>query len=288
MPLNISGEHIEQLPTARKDFPSEGTDGLLEQVAAGLIAVGRFYLQLLSIFIGFAAAAIQIKGSQWKFVKNILTHQIIFSGVDAFFVVGSISAMVGGVLMIQLISFSSAFATDKMMMELLVSVIIRELAPLLTTLILIARSASAITIELGTMRLKHHDEILDSMGISIVKYFHMPRILGLTISNVALSFYFVLVTLASAMAISIFRENVSIESLLIDFVASLTLTDLLLCGIKSALLGLTIALVCIYHGLSVEKSSTELPQQTSAALVNSYLLCYKFNMIMSITYYLLA
>jgi len=259
----------------------------VEKIRDGIIKLIQFYYQLFLLFTNVCAVLYQIKGKQWRFAQNSLMHQIIFSAIDALFVVGTIAAMVGGVVMVQLIAFSSAFATEQMMMDVLVSIIIREVAPLFTTLILIARSGSAITIELGTMRLKQQDVALDAMGINILKYFHLPRVLGMTISNVILTLYFVLITLASALFISLFREGVDIEGLLFNFIGALSLWDISLCIFKASVLGIIIALVCIFHGLAVGTSPTQIPQQASQALVNSYMICYKLNMVISIIYYLL-
>ncbi len=230
-------------------------------------------------------ALVVLKGNQWKYTRNVIYHQLIFSGVDALYVIGIVAAIVGGVVMVQVFNYSAAFETDALLMQILVSLIVTELSPILTALILVGRSGTAMTVELGGMRIKRHHEALESMGIDIHQYFYIPRIIGLAVSTVILNVYFIMITILSGILISFFKPGLDMWALLHLFTNSLLLSDFAICIFKGAVLGITIALVCIYHGMRVESSSTEIPQQTSGAVVTSFRLCWIINGAISFIWY---
>src|SRR5690606_35674705 len=77
--------------------------------------------------------------------------------------------------------------------DLMVGIIIRELAPLLTALIVIARSGTAVASEIGNMRVNREIEALEAMGIHPLSYIVFPRLMGGVVSVVCLAVYFVLI-----------------------------------------------------------------------------------------------
>ena len=257
-------------------------EGLLDRFLGSL----AFLRDIASLFANFVSALYTLRGSRWKYTKGVIFHQIIFSGVDALFLVGLISALLGGVLMVQMIAHSPAFHADKLLMQILVTTVITELAPLITTVILIGRSGSAITVEMGTMKIKGDHLALSSMGIDITQYSHLPRVIGLAVSNVILNLYFVLIMLSSALVISAFQQSVNVADMLSLFVDSLKLPEMIINVFKGALLGTMVALVCIYHGERVQNAATEIPQQTSRAIVNSMILCISISGSISLVWYL--
>ena len=257
-------------------------EGLLDKFLGSL----AFLRDITSMFTNFAAALYTLKRSRWQYTKSIIFHQIVFSGVDALYVVGLISAILGGVVMVQMVAYSPGFQADKLLMQILVTTVITELAPLITTLILVGRSGSAITVEMGSMKIKGDHLALTSMGIDITQYSHLPRVIGLAVSNVILNLYFVLIMLTSALLLSAFQKSVNVADMLSLFIDSLRLSDMMINVLKGALLGTTVALVCIYHGQKVENAATEIPQQTSRAIVNSMVLCFAISAVISLIWYL--
>lgn len=257
-------------------------EGLLDRFLVSL----AFLRDIFAMFKNFTVSLYTLTGSRWQYTKRVIIQQIIFSGVDGLYVVGLISAIVGGVIMVQMVVYSPGFQTDALLMQILITTVITELAPLITAIILVGRSGSAITVELGNMKIKGEDLALSSMGIDIVQYNHIPRVIGLAVSNVILNGYFVIIMLASALFISAFQKSVNMAAMLTLFIDSLRLADIVINIVKGLLLGTTISLVCIYHGLRVTNSSTEIPQQTSRAIVNSMILCFVISGLISLIWYL--
>jgi len=277
-----TGGGTEEIASTCKVAELTFIDNLLNRFLESLV----FLRDIGSLFKNFVAALYALKGSRWHYTKGVIFNQIVFSGVDALYLVGLISATLGGVIMVQMVAYSPGFHADKLLMQIFVTTVITELAPLITTMILIGRSGSAITVEMGSMKIKGAHLALTSMGIDITQYSHLPRVIGLTVSNVILNLYFVLIMLSSALLISAFQKSVNVADMLSLFIDSLRLPDIMINVVKGALLGTTIALVCIYHGQKVQNAATEVPQQTSRAIVNSMILCFTISASISLTWYL--
>ncbi|MBI3581237.1 MAG: ABC transporter permease [Nitrospinae bacterium] len=258
---------------------------LAERAVKFTLESAAYFRDLGFVFLEFCVGVVRLKENQWRYTKGLITHQIIFSGIDAIYVVSVISMLVGGVVMVQLLSFSPGFQTDAFLMKVMVGLVIKEIAPIFCSLILVGRSGSAIAVELGEMKVKRHHEALEAMGISMFHYFNIPRIIGLAVANAMLVGYFVVMTLFSWLLISSFHQNIHLAGLLDLLAGSLSLGDVALSAAKGGLMGVIIAVVCVYHGGKVESSATEIPQRTSRAIVDSFLYCFIFDAAVSVGFY---
>ena len=121
---------------------------------------------------------------------RVFILQILFTAVEAISIVAFISLALGALIIIQGNSILPRFGQGKLLYTLLVIVITRELGPLLTAFIIIARSGTAIATELGNMVISHEIEAYVAVGINPIAYLVVPRFLGVTVSMVLLTFYF--------------------------------------------------------------------------------------------------
>ena len=121
---------------------------------------------------------------------KVLILQILFSGVEALSIVSLIALSIGAVIIVEGGSILPRFGQTSLLYSILIVVITRELGPILTAFVIIARSGTAIATELGNMVVSHEIEAYISVGINPISYLVVPRILGVTISVMALTIYF--------------------------------------------------------------------------------------------------
>ncbi|MGE0081449.1 MAG: MlaE family ABC transporter permease, partial [Thiohalomonadaceae bacterium] len=95
-----------------------------------------------------------------------LLAQIIFTGVDALPTITLIGTAVGLGMVSQLIALMHMFGSTREMVAVLSQVVVLELGPLLTAVLIISRSSSAIAVELGHMRLNKEVEGLRLLGVN--------------------------------------------------------------------------------------------------------------------------
>jgi phospholipid/cholesterol/gamma-HCH transport system permease protein len=132
--------------------------------------------------------------------------------------------------------------------------------------------------------MKLHGEIegLEILGININDYLIAPRILGAAISQLAISVYFTLITLVFGILLSGIFLSPSHFEFLTSLSSAFDLQTISSFVVKNLLFGYIIATTACYHGLSVEKSATEVPQQTQRAIVNSLIIIFIVDGLMGI------
>jgi phospholipid/cholesterol/gamma-HCH transport system permease protein len=88
-------------------------------------------------------------------------------------------------------------ANSLLLGPIVIYVVVREVGPLLTALLVLSRSGTANVIELGTARALGEVEALEAVGIDPVHYLVMPRVIGMALGVMSLTVYFIIGTLAS-------------------------------------------------------------------------------------------
>jgi phospholipid/cholesterol/gamma-HCH transport system permease protein len=219
-------------------------------------------------------------------VSRIIARQILFTGVDALPVVGAIALMLGLIVIIQAGLALPKVGAGEFMAHVVVVALVRELGPLLTAFIVIWRSGTATCTELGFMRVDQEIAALEAMGISLIRFLVMPRMIGMIVALICLTVYFDLVAIIGGFLVAKVTLTIPFLVYLEDIGNALSVADVLITGVKSVLFGVTIAVICCHHGLSVGSATTEVPQQTTRAMLNTVTACLVLDIMVSIGFYL--
>jgi phospholipid/cholesterol/gamma-HCH transport system permease protein len=200
-------------------------------------------------------------------VRKVLFKQIYFTGLEASAIIVTIAVMLGAVIITQVVSLvgNNGSLTGK----ILVWVVLRELAPLLTAIIVIARSGTAIAAELGSMKINGEIDALEMLGIPSDRYLILPRILGVTLSVIILTFYFVLSSFVGSFLIASFGWHIPYQQFVQGIMLSLGASEVIMLFSKSLIFGLFVSATCCCYGLSVGRSATEIPQAATKAVMTS-------------------
>ncbi len=216
---------------------------------------------------------------------RILTMQILFTFVEALGVSVLLALGIGAAVNVLGLPILSSFSQERLIYPLIITIITRELGPLLTAFIIIARSATAIATETAGMVVSHEIEAYISVGIDPIEHIAVPRLLGVTISLFLLNIYFSIAGLAGSFFIAQFANNLPAADYFANLLLSLSLADILVSLIKSVVFGLILATVANVQGFSVERASTEIPQAGLRAVGSSFFWCIAANLVISAMYY---
>lgn len=220
-----------------------------------------------------------------KVSRLVLMRQIFFTGLEALWIITLIALVIGGIVILEGNSILSSFSQSKLFYIILVSIVIRELGSLLTAFIIIARSGTAIAAELGNMVVNREIDALLSFGISPISYLVIPRIIGVVISVSVLTIYFISAALIGVWIISLFFTPINFIDFLQNVFAEITFTDMISGFLKTITFGLVISIISCYEGLSVSIATTEVPQRTIKAVVNSLSWVIIFDILITILFY---
>jgi phospholipid/cholesterol/gamma-HCH transport system permease protein len=242
-------------------------------------------VQALLGTLGAAALSARTPGvAAARTVRRVLLAQILYTGFQAVGLVSAIGALLGATIVIQMELMVPA-ADSALLGKVLVAVVLRELAPLLTAIVVAGRSGTAIATELGNMQVNREILALSSLGIDPARFVVLPRLLSAAVSVVILMVYFSAVALLSTTGLGLFTSGAGTESLLAGVRAALTPYDLGLFLVKGFGLGTLVGWLSCHYGLGVKSSPTEVPQMASRAVVMSLFGSVTFNTLTTAIFY---
>jgi phospholipid/cholesterol/gamma-HCH transport system permease protein len=215
-------------------------------------------------------------------VRTVLYRQIYFTGLQALWRAGLIGALIGIVVLTQVASLVGKNAA--LGGRILVWVVVRELGPLFTAILVISRSSSAIATELAAMRVNREMEFLRGLGIPPLRYLVVPRVVGTAASLVALTVWFEAVTIAGGLFFASLVVQLPFLAQLQSIAGALSAPELGVSLLKSLLFGLVIAAGACFHGLQVGSSITEIPQVTTRAVMQGLSLVVVINVLLTLVF----
>jgi phospholipid/cholesterol/gamma-HCH transport system permease protein len=199
----------------------------------------------------------------------VVLRQILFTGYEALPLISFLALAIGGLVILQGTNLLTGFGQGIWVHIILVTVVVNELSGILTALVVVARSGTAISTELGNMKVRREIDLIESFGISPIGYLVVSRIFGVVVAMVVLVLYFNLVAVLGGWLFSRMFNQLEFRTFMNDFLSVLKISHVVSGFIKSVCFGLIVSTVSTYHGMSVDHASTEVPQRTIKAVVIS-------------------
>ena len=218
---------------------------------------------------------------------KVLANQIYFTGFEALGVV-LISSFALGVSLIwggQTISHN--LGQSDIFYSLIISGFVTDLSPVVIGLILLLRSGSAITTELGYMKVNQEVAALRTLGVSPMSYLISPRVVGSVFSALMLSVYFAFSGIVLAYFCSSLIFDLQYEDFFRGVFSRLLFSDILFMIFKVSLTSFCLTVICCFQGLQVQSSFTEIPKRVIKALSWSFFSIIFINSFISLIRFLL-
>lgn len=213
-----------------------------------------------------------------------LVGQVLFTGLDALLIVATIAVSSGLIISLQTMLNMPEIGISEYFGKIMVVSIIRELGPLITSLIVIGRSGAALAAYIGNMRVTKEISALEIMGIDPIHFLVTPAFLGVTFSLLALNVYFNIFAIIGGLLLVSFVVDTSILALLSEVFKALTFIDIIVSLGKGLVFGAIIAAVSTFYGLSVQNVRM-VPRAVFHAVVTSLVVTIMLNLIFTFTYY---
>jgi phospholipid/cholesterol/gamma-HCH transport system permease protein len=254
--------------------------------------IGHLILTVLRTVHGLGAFGLITLGvtfTKWtqatRVIRPLITAQIHRAGVGLLPMITFMAFALGLVVIGQTVSLLTRVGATDYAGVVMVTVIVRELGPLVTALLVLARVGTAIVIELSTNRATGEVEALEALGIDPIHYLVMPRVLGLAISIFSLTVYMIIVALLSGYLFA-FIQDVPLRPAQYfgQLAASLRWQDFVLLGLKTLSFGAVIAIVTCYQGLARPVRLEDVSNVTTNAVVESVIACVVLDSLFIIVY----
>lgn len=205
-------------------------------------------------------------------VRQQIARQIVFSAFDGIPFVAVIGAVLATSTIAVTVSVLPGGQAPALVERVLTFVLVRELAPWMTAIVVILRSCSAITVELGTMSARGEVEAMQTLGIDPMKVILLPRFIGMVVAQVALTCVFVVAAFVAGVVTANSLGVAGVFSEVDQLEAALEPIDVAICLFKAVVIGMLVAAVACYHGLSVRGDPTEIPRRVTRALTEALVL----------------
>ncbi|HEY9595237.1 MAG TPA: ABC transporter permease [Spirochaetia bacterium] len=248
------------------------------------IAKARQYGYALGFFYQVLRETFLLSGRK-HVARRVLVLQILFTGVEAMSIIALISLAIGAVILVEGATLLPRFGQTSLMYSILIVVIMRELGPILTAFVVIARSGTAIATELGNMVVSHEIEAYVSVGINPISYLVAPRVVGATISMVGLTIYFNVFGLFGSFLVSQLVKPVPFVEYFSTLLATIQLRDIVSSLVKSLVFGVIMSTVATYQGFKVTGAVTEIPRAVIKAVGQGFVLCVLADAVITLISY---
>lgn len=261
------------------DSPRSLPPGLSLQAAplprSYLNYVGRKLFRLVETLHGLVAFSLITLGvtlTQFnrssRVIHPLIRAQVFRAGVGSLPMTTFLATALGFVIIGQTLSLLQQVGAQHLIGTVMVTVVVRELGPLIAALVVLVRVGTATVIELGTARAMGEVEALEALGIDPIHYLVVPRVLGLAISIFSLTVYLILGTLFSGYLFA-FLQDVPLRpgAYLQQLGLALYWQDFVLLALKTTSFGAIVAIVTCYEGLAKPLQLEEIASATTRAVV---------------------
>ncbi len=259
-----------------------------------LHGLGARTLHLFDVAQGLAATLVSaIRGGfgpglgAKTVTRSLMVKQIFYTSFQALPMISVVALFVGATLTAQTELLGGALQRETAG-KVLVAVVIRELAPLVTAIIVAGRSGTAIATELGVMRVQGEILGLASLGIDPPRFLVWPRLIATTLGVPILTIYFSAMAVLGGYVAALLIDANGLSEWQQGAMFALSPADLPLILVKTLGLGALVGWLCSYYGLDVGSSPTEVPQKASRAVVQTLLACIVYNALITIVFYWLV
>jgi phospholipid/cholesterol/gamma-HCH transport system permease protein len=260
---------------------------MLATIGSGAIDLFRRLRRLLGV--AWAAVRLACLPHSWpRTVRTVFARQILFTGVEAIQFVSVVALLAGISVVVQAQLWIGRLGQAELLGPLLITVIVREVGPLLVNFIVIGRSGTAMAAELAGMTVRNEVKVLDAQGLDPMAYLVMPRAIGMALCVLCLTVIFGIVSLSGGyvfgalMGIGPGDPNVFLQSV----VQGIKPEDFYNLLAKTLIPGLLTGVICSAEGLSIEGVATDVPQAVTRSVVRSNTVVIMVSVIVSVLTYI--
>lgn len=198
-----------------------------------------------------------------------ISAQIYRTGAQALGITALVGFLIGIVLSYLSASQLQTFGADRFIVRLLGVSITRELGPLLAAILVAGRSGSAITAQLGVMRVTQELDAMRVMGMSLSQRLILPRVLALALVMPLLVLWTDIMALAGGMLAAQIQLDVSMLWFIQSLPDAISIGNYFIGLGKGVAFGITIALVACHFGLLIEPNTDSLGRGTTSSVVTA-------------------
>jgi phospholipid/cholesterol/gamma-HCH transport system permease protein len=239
----------------------------------------------LVAFLGHLVLALgRLALRPWKLRWNAVFAHLEQTGLNALPIVGLINLLVGVVLAFQGADQLARFGAQTFTINMLGISVLREMAVLLTAIVVAGRSGSAFTAQIGTMQVNEEVDALRTIGLDPMDVLVVPRVLALVIALPLLTFFADMMGLLGGGLMCVVLLDITFQQYLSLLNQAITINHFWVGMSKAPVFAILIALVGCFEGLRVSGSAESVGRLTTRSVVEAIFLVIIVDALFSIMY----
>jgi phospholipid/cholesterol/gamma-HCH transport system permease protein len=218
------------------------------------------------------------------FWKNTLI-QMESIGVKSLPIVLIISVFTGMVFSLQIAKIFATFGLSSQLGQGVTLAFARELAPVLTGVVVAGRVGSSIAAEIGSMKVTEQIEALETLSTDPIDYLVAPRIIAGLLMLPVLVVFADLIGITGGFAVAVYYAKIPFNNFVDGILTFVTFWDFMGGIIKSLFFGMTITSIATYKGLATENGAVGVGKATTESVVTSTIIIFILNYFLSMILY---
>ena len=247
----------------------ERNEGFFYRIGKTVFAGYKVFLEFLEFTGHMLVSFLRYFVQPGNFRYKEITYHIERSGASAMMIIALTSFLVGMVISYQSAVELAKFGADIFIVDLAGISITRELAPLITAIVVAGRSGSAFTAQIGAMKITEEISAMRTMGFDPFYFLILPRTIALMIALPLLIFFADIVGIMGSMFAASLELNISYGQFVDRLQEVLSAKHFWIGIIKGPFFAMLIAMIGCFRGLLVTDDTESIGYQTTASVVNS-------------------
>ncbi|MEE8409445.1 MAG: ABC transporter permease [Myxococcota bacterium] len=242
---------------------------IFDPVLGGVAKAGHLTMEMfteigrIALFLGRIVAA----GLRPPYRFHLILLQAEFVGVGSIFIILLTGIFTGAVFTLQSVGALERVGMESMVGSMVMLAVARELAPVLTSLMVTGRVGSSMATELGTMRVTEQIDAMEVMAVDPVKYLVVPRVIATAVMTPVLTVIFDVVASIGSYAVAVGSLGIDEGAFVARIEWNLDPFDFTHGLYKSVVFGIVIALVGCYKGFYAKGGARGVGVATTQAVV---------------------
>ncbi len=224
-------------------------------------------------FVAFLGKLFTTKLFVLKNIKNIRVKEIFFemneSAIKAIGIIALTSFLIGLVVAYQSAYQLKIYGANIFIVDMIGISMLRELAPVLTAIVIAGRSGSAFTAQIGAMKITEELDAMRTMGFDPYLFLVIPKILALMITMPILIFIADIMGVFAGMIVANIDLGITMEMFLSRFVEVVDIKHFYIGIFKGPFFAFLIATIGIYRGLVVKNDTQSIGFNTTRSVVEA-------------------
>jgi len=252
--MQYASEHISAWQT-RAQRIGDATLRLLDGVA-----------QFQHFVSDFIRHAVSFRWMRRPAVMRVLIRQLYFTGIEGLPWV-LVMTLAGATAVYSVVPFAQQLNDNSLIGTLVNSLLVQELAPLLVSIFLLARSGVAVVTEIGHMHVRGEDMLLRSMGISVMAYLFLPRLIAFAVCGLILTVLFAASSVWLGGLMLAWTDQMPFTQFLLEVRHGASLDGALLLVAKGMMYPLLCCAMLLFQGCRVGRNPNLMPVCTTRGVL---------------------